>query len=167
MYKIKNGTKGFTLLELLVVVLIIGILAAIALPQYKLTVEKARMTEAVTILKSIAEANDRFYMINGRYANAYEMEKLDIEIPGTVTATGDVFQNRIETEFFVYSPDGDNGTISNPQPDGYKAMAHRKPLNTRYYFYIQRNGVLKCKPKYNITPVQSKLCDLINSQGHL
>ena len=80
MSRIKNSSKGFTLLELLVVVLIIGILAAIALPQYKRTVEKARMTEAVTVVEAIARANDRYYLVHGKYTR--DINNLDLDFEG-------------------------------------------------------------------------------------
>ena len=56
--------KAFTLIELLVVVLIIGILAAIALPQYRLAVEKSKIAEATVMLKSMQDACTRYYLEN-------------------------------------------------------------------------------------------------------
>ena len=76
--KIKNR-KGFTLLELLVVVLIIGILAAIALPKYQLATDKAKYTQAMTLLVSINEAQKRYALANGSYTTNFY--NLDIEIP--------------------------------------------------------------------------------------
>lgn len=64
------NNKGFTLIELLVVVLILGILAAMAMPQYFKAVERSRMSEAVTLLASIAQSEQRKYMqINNYTAN--------------------------------------------------------------------------------------------------
>lgn len=58
-----NSRRGFTLVELLVVVLIIGVLAAIALPQYNRTVETARADDAAAMVKLIGNTN-RMYRLN-------------------------------------------------------------------------------------------------------
>ena len=51
--------SGFTLLELMVVVIIIGILTSLALPQYEKAVEKSRAAEAMTLGKAIVESQNR------------------------------------------------------------------------------------------------------------
>jgi len=71
--------NGFTLMELLVVVLMIGILTAVALPQYKKTVEKSRAVEGLAIMKSYIQAQETFYLANGHYAD--DLDKLDITFP--------------------------------------------------------------------------------------
>ena len=72
--------KGFTLLELLVVVLIIGILAGIALPQYKRAKEKAEAAELLTSVKALHEAQQRYFLVNGTFAENFD--DLDIDFSG-------------------------------------------------------------------------------------
>ena len=76
-----KNTKAFTLIELLVVVLIIGILAAVALPQYQKAVEKSKATQAIILLKTVAQAVESYHMANGGYPT--EFSQLDVDIPWT------------------------------------------------------------------------------------
>ena len=93
MRKNNDCAKGFTLIELLVVVLIIGILAAIALPQYQKAVEKSRVSEAKTILKALADAENAYILSTGEHATS-DFSLLDIDIP-TETANWEFYLDEV------------------------------------------------------------------------
>ena len=156
------NNKAFTLIELLVVVLIIGILAAVAVPQYQKAVEKARMTEAITIVRTIANANQVFYMANGRYADMNELSLLDVEIPGSSFAH-DTYTGRVETKDFIYSSGG--------QLSGYIALAQRIPFGQTYYIAIHPNDASRIHcyvyPMRDATAIQRKLCEELDAKGTL
>lgn len=67
------------MIELLVVVLIIGILAAIALPQYQVSVAKARASEMFINVKALRTASDAYELATGQRPISFD--QIDIEIP--------------------------------------------------------------------------------------
>ena len=60
-----NKKSGFTLVEMLTVVLIIGILTSVALPQYRKAIQKARWTEAMQMLRTIYDSSERLALASG------------------------------------------------------------------------------------------------------
>ena len=76
---VKGHIAAFTLIELLVVVLIIGILSAIAVPQYQKAVEKSHAAEAISILRAVIKAQQVYYLEHGKYAQKFD--ELVVEMP--------------------------------------------------------------------------------------
>ncbi|GAB6390519.1 type IV pilin protein [Stutzerimonas marianensis] len=63
-----NNSAGFTLIELMIVVIIIGVLAAIAIPSYQNYVVRSNRTEGLALLNEAAARQERFFSQNNRYA---------------------------------------------------------------------------------------------------
>ena len=65
-----RSQSGFTLVELMIVVIVIGILATVAVPMYQLIPERSRATEADAALGAIRSAMRVYYGEHGTYVNA-------------------------------------------------------------------------------------------------
>ena len=78
-----SARRGFTLLELLVVVLIIGVLTAVALPQYTKAVAKTRIMSGFPVGKAIVQAMDEYYLANGKFSGNWAA--MAIQLPAGVT----------------------------------------------------------------------------------
>ncbi|WP_312960342.1 type IV pilin protein [Stutzerimonas nitrititolerans] len=66
----QKSSAGFTLIEVMIVVAIIGILAAVAYPSYQEHVRKAKRADAQTALMELSQFMERHYTSNGRYLKA-------------------------------------------------------------------------------------------------
>ena len=104
---IKNKQGGFTLLELMITVAIMGILGTIAVPSYMTYVTKSKRTEAKTEILRIAQLQESYYIQNLTYAQALND---GLGFPGVAH----------QTESNLYSitseglPNSCNGTAANP-----------------------------------------------------
>ncbi len=68
----KRRSSGFTLIELMIVIAILGILIAIALPAYQDYTVRAKMSEALSLVTKEKVATAEYYMSNGSFPNTME-----------------------------------------------------------------------------------------------
>jgi type IV pilus assembly protein PilE len=78
-------TRGFTLIELIIAVAIVGILAALALPAYTSYIARARRADARTQLLQVAQYMQRFYAANDRFDQDRSGTSVATAIPSGIT----------------------------------------------------------------------------------
>lgn len=76
----KLGTKGFTLVELLIVVAIIGVLAAVGIPTYRKMVAKSKKSEAKVFLAGLYTAESAFFTEYNTYGS--RLSKIGVDMSG-------------------------------------------------------------------------------------
>ncbi len=88
---IEPRNKGFTLIEVLIVIAILGILAAIAIPQFALYRTKSYNTAAMSDLRNAATAQEAYHAEYRTYAGSYDIlnhENLVVKSPGVALTIG-------------------------------------------------------------------------------
>ena len=131
MSRYRRSQQGFTLIEIMVVVVILGILAAIVVPRLLNEPEKARRTSAATQIRSLEEALGIFKLENGFYPSteqglqALVTKPTDGRIPAHYKEGGYIKKIPLDPwgqpylylnpgvhgdfDLFSYGPDGETG----------------------------------------------------------
>ncbi|MCM8805290.1 MAG: prepilin-type N-terminal cleavage/methylation domain-containing protein [Candidatus Omnitrophica bacterium] len=100
MFRKKNRKHGFTLVELMVVVIIVGILASVAVPIYRANIKKAMASEGAALLGSVLTAQRIYYAEN----NTYTTSKTALGI--------DTVGNKYFTDYTISTADANGFTAS-------------------------------------------------------
>ncbi|MCX5680920.1 MAG: type II secretion system protein [Candidatus Omnitrophica bacterium] len=133
MPKTKNNFKrsGFTLLEVIIVVMILAILAAVALPRYFGALERSRAAEGVHILGTLLAAQERYVLEpahNGLFANGTidNLVDFDVTIPAPKHFLG-----------------ASNIFVSSSCAAGVACATVKRSSGT-YKLFIDRDGTITC-----------------------
>jgi type IV pilus assembly protein PilE len=130
-----NRPRGFTLIELMIVVGIIAILAAIAIPSYSDYIRRSRITEAVSVLSGMRVKMEQYFQDNRTYAGAcvagtvaalpYFDATSNFAFSCTLAANTYVIQAQGQNSManFTYTIDQQNGRDTTSVPTGWTRTA--------------------------------------------
>jgi type IV pilus assembly protein PilE len=121
-----RGKRGVTLLEVMVVVVIVGILAAVAIPAYNNYVTRSRRSDAFTALETVRAAQEMYRAEKGFYASDF------VDGGGTTVIAG-----------CSTTMAGNNYTVGVSRTDSTHFTATATPQNKQagdFYFQVDQDG---------------------------
>ena len=124
--KLRESESGFTLIELMVVILIIGLLATIVVQNLKGATDKAKRIKAQADISALKTALDRYYLDNGSYPSSDQGLPALVSAPQNGKVPADYppggYIERIPNDpwgnTYVYQSDGDNYVLKSYGADG-------------------------------------------------
>ena len=118
----KQLKNGVTLMEIIIVTIVLGGLAAVSLPRYTTGLEKSRSGEGVQLLTALLNAQKALQQSTGAYAGAGELNKLEITI---------------NTPKYFNTPTISANTAS---------LASIQSISGGYTLSINQDGIISCNP---------------------
>lgn len=119
--KLRNDEKGFTLIELMIVIAIIGILAAIAIPQFSAYRTRSYNSSAQSDVRNIATAQEAYYVDASSYTGTVSnltgaqygyMQSGNVTVAASGDSTGYVITGAHSSGDKTYKLSGPGGTIT-------------------------------------------------------
>lgn len=134
-----HKNNGFTLIELMIAVAIVGILAAIAVPNYTQYVARSKLSEAPSNLMQMAALQEQFYRDFRRYAVGYsDAGAAATETSGTSNQDGKIaWAATASNKYFAYT----FNTATDGQSFYISAVGNSADKIDKYKYFINGNNV--------------------------
>jgi general secretion pathway protein G len=124
--RVRGSEEGFTLIELMVVILIIGLLATIVVQNLRAATDKAKRIKAEADISALKTALDRYYLDNGSYPSSDQGLPALVSAPSNGKIPADYppggYIEKIPNDpwgnAYVYQSDGDNYVLKSYGADG-------------------------------------------------
>jgi prepilin-type N-terminal cleavage/methylation domain-containing protein len=144
----KKSRKGFTLVEVLIVVTLIGILASLTLPRFIGQQERGRVAEAIGILSAIKRGQEVYFNENGRYLDI-SSSCCPVQTNADPALWGQIGMQPPQSRFWAFATTNRRGGFAIATRNTTSTSASCDPQNPRGTIFLSLN------PATGLTPWQN------------